>query len=339
MANYVGLDIGGANLKIADSDGSCRQIPFPLWKQPRQLRDELANLLDPYSRETRIGVTMTGELADCFTSSRVGVSAIIDAMQIAANGRSTHFWQTVGEFVEAEIAKEFWQLTAAANWHALATWAARAAPQGAALVIDMGSTTTDIIPTFHGLPMPSGRTDLERLRSHELLYFGISRTPICALVSELPVHGSMIPVAAEFFATTQDALLLTGKLPEDASDTGTADGRPATIEHAQRRLARCVCLDNEQLPLESALEIARHVEQTMSSRLASGLERVLSNMNQHPETVLLSGSGAFLVDQVIDQSKLLGSSSITRLDKLVSPSASRCACAYAVMRLMSEFAP
>ena len=71
-------------------------------------------------------------------------------------------------------------LAAAANWLALATAAARFVADGRGLLIDIGSTTTDLIPLDQGKVVVQGRTDTERLRTGELVYAGIRRTPICA---------------------------------------------------------------------------------------------------------------------------------------------------------------
>src|SRR5262249_58388006 len=124
---------------------------------------------------------------------------------------------------------------AAATWLALATFAGRQAPRGPALLIDIGSTTTDIVPLLDGRPVPRGRTDTERLHASELAYTGVIRTPLCAI---LGTRGM-----AEFFATTRDAFLLLGRLPEDSSDCDTADGRPATRVCAEARIARMIGAD------------------------------------------------------------------------------------------------
>src|SRR5207237_8563934 len=123
------------------------------------------------------------------------------------------------------------------NRLAVAAVAGRFAPAGAALLVDVGSTTTDLIPLRDGVPIPDGRTDADRLACGELVYTGVRRTPACAL---LGAGG-----AAEFFATTHDVYLLLENIPEDSGDTDTADGRPASRGHAHARLARMPCGDAE----------------------------------------------------------------------------------------------
>ncbi|MEX2559527.1 MAG: tetrahydromethanopterin-linked C1 transfer pathway, partial [Pirellulales bacterium] len=84
--SWLALDIGGANLKAADGLGFAVARPFPLWQRPQALAGEIARLLADAPAAERIAVTMTGELADCFSTKREGVAAI--ARQ-GAQGRLT----------------------------------------------------------------------------------------------------------------------------------------------------------------------------------------------------------------------------------------------------------
>ena len=105
-------------------------------------------------------------------------------------------------------ARESPQLAAASNWHALANFVCRFVTSRTGLLIDVGSTTTDVIPLADGRVAARGRNDTERLLSQELVYRGVGRTPICALTDALPLREQLCPIAAEVFATTADAYLL-----------------------------------------------------------------------------------------------------------------------------------
>ena len=202
--SVVGLDIGGANLKAADADGRAVARAFPVWQNPGGLSAAIRGILELFAKIDLLAVTMTAELADCFQTKREGVSRILDAVEEVAGTAAVHVWQTGAEFVSPAVAREIPMLVAAANWHALATWVGRMVPQGEALLLDVGTTTTDIIPLSAGIPVPAGLTDRERLISGELVYSGVRRTPLCALVRSLPYRGAECPVAAELFATTLD---------------------------------------------------------------------------------------------------------------------------------------
>src|SRR5439155_585180 len=80
---------------------------------------------------------------------------------------------TDGRLVSLEEARRDPLLAAAANWLALATVAARLAGPGPALLLDIGSTTTDAVPLLDGRPIPPGRPDPDRPQADGLLYQGL----------------------------------------------------------------------------------------------------------------------------------------------------------------------
>ncbi len=163
--SVLGLDIGGANLKAAHADGFAMQRPFALWKSPQRLSNELKSLVAECPRFDRLAVTMTGELCDCFETKREGVEAILDAVVAVANEKPVRVWTTEATFVDPEVARVEWLKVAAANWLATATYAGRFAPNAGTLLVDCGSTTTDIVPLWEGKPNPFGVTDTDRLRT------------------------------------------------------------------------------------------------------------------------------------------------------------------------------
>jgi probable H4MPT-linked C1 transfer pathway protein len=332
---FIGLDIGGANLKASDGRQRSTTQAFELWKAPDALAERLSQILAAWP-DAGVAVTMTGELADCFETKQQGVDSILAAVEQAADGRPVQVWQTGGEFVSIEEAREFWRLTAAANWHALATWAGRVVPHGEALLIDVGSTTTDIIPLSCGLPATQGRTDLERLLAGELVYAGVRRTPVAALASEAPLRNRMCPLAAELFATTLDVFLLTGDAAEDPLDCGTADGRPATKANAHNRLAHMLCCDRSEISPAESLAAARFLAQAIVERIASAARRAFAASPEQCGTVLISGAGEAVARAVIARMSEFAAAEIISLNAALGPEHSKSACAYALARLADE---
>src|SRR5262249_32760239 len=196
---------------------------------------------------------MTAELCDCFANKGEGVRAILQAVEQVRGRRSVRVWTTRGQFLDVADALAEPLAAAAANWLALATWAARTLPAAHGALLDIGSTTTDIVPLVAGRPAPSTLTDRHPLRAGALVYAGVRRTPLCALMGP-PWAGASL--AAEFFATTLDVYLILGLVREDASDHDTADGRPATRFHALARLARMQCADADSCDAQELVSLA-----------------------------------------------------------------------------------
>ena len=291
---WTGLDIGGANLKIADGRGRAASLSFALWRDPRGLAGAVATLLADFGtpRDWRIALTMTGELADCYATKADGVRAIIDATLDAGQGRVIRVAAVDDRWITPAEAKEAPQLVAAANWRLGARLVGRTSPAGRGVWIDIGSTTTDVIPVEQGEVIAAGVNDTERLFAGELVYTGVRRTPVCALVDCLPYRGRDCPVAAEWFATTADVWLLLGYLPEDPADSGTADGRPMVRQAAIERLARCVCADRDSFDESDALEAARHLALVQTAAIASALAC------HRADWAVFTGEGEFLAPQV-----------------------------------------
>ena len=325
----LGLDIGGANLKAATADRRAASIPFPLWKHPDRLPAALGELVARFPDAGEFAVTMTGELCDCYETKRQGVNAILDAVEHIAAGRRVRVWSTGEGFADVARARANYLAVAAANWHALATFAGRFAPTGPAKLIDVGSTTADLVLLQDGVPRSQGLTDPSRLATRELVYTGVRRTPVAALLGKR--LGGPGLLAAELFATTLDVYLLLGLIPEDALDTGTADGRPATKPFAHARLARMLGGDAETIPPDATLALAREVELAQLDLLATS-ELLTADAGG---VFLLSGSGEFLARRMLARFRY-GSPRVRSLADLVGPDVSGCAPAFALAVLATE---
>ncbi|MEI8379819.1 MAG: hydantoinase/oxoprolinase family protein [Planctomycetota bacterium] len=343
--SILGLDIGGANIKAADASGRTLTRPFAIWKTPEQLGIQVAQICREFPAVTQLAVTMTAELADCYATKAEGVTSILDQIESVPQKHPPCVWTTAGEFVDAAEARRQPMLVAAANWHVLATWvgqtlvaksAARPMDDSCSLLIDIGTTTTDIIPLVGGVPSAVGRTDLTRLQSGELSYSGVKRTPLCAVAHSVPWRDGYCSVAAELFATTLDLYLLLGDIPEDETDRETANGQPATRTAAHDRLARMLCGDRNEVSLDEALPVARFLADVQRQRLAGSLDRVLARLPGPCESVVVSGSGAFLARRLIDENRRLVTAKVTSLDELLSPGIAEAACAYALAILAEK---
>lgn len=327
----LGLDIGGANLKVATPDGRAVSVPFPLWKQPDRLPAALADLVARFPDVTDLAVTMTGELCDCFETKREGVNAILDATEYAAAGRPVRVWGTDGAFHLVAEARANHLTVAAANWHVLATFAGRFAPYYGGILIDIGSTTSDLIPLNTGVPYTSGLTDSARLQTRELVYAGVRRTPVFALATD---H-----MCAELFATTADVYVVLGLLPEEVNNTDTANGRPMTFEHALTRLARVLGADREEVSDDHLIHFATRIHARLRERLVESVRAVYYDRHDAPElrTVIVSGEGEFLALQVLEEA--FGGAPVERtvsLNAELGPEVSACGPAFAVAVLAAE---
>ena len=331
----LALDVGGANVKAAHSCGAARVVPFALWRRPEALPRVLLELAGSLPGFGRILLTTTAELCDCFATKREGVRFVANAVASAFPKCRIDVWGTDGRFRSAGGARADPLPCAASNWLALATVVARLAGPGTGLLIDVGSTTTDLVPFRDGRVAARGRTDLERLQNGELVYAGVKRTPLCALADRLPYRGRPTRLMAELFATTLDVFLTTGDLADDPADRETADGRPSTADAARDRLARMVGDDREGFGPADAADLAGSAARVLLERLEDAAREALAGAGfENVGTAVVAGSGEFLASRLAD--RIPGVGRRVRLSDLWGGAASVAACARALLELDTD---
>jgi probable H4MPT-linked C1 transfer pathway protein len=306
-SNLLAVDVGGAHVKAADGAGWTHAESFALWREPQRLGDVLTRLARQRAPR-RLVATMTGEIADCFASRAAGVTHIVAAVEAAA--AACHAEPGIylldrepgdppgcpvrGRIVPPPEAVARPLAAAASNWHALARLAATVAPTDRCLLVDIGSTTTDLVAIVAGVPHPLAIDDAGRMAAGELVYTGIERTPVAAIVRSLPLAGARRPVATERFADSRDAWLVAGGLPEQPESCDTADGRPATRAAARLRLARMLLVEPSEFSAAAAAVAAEWILSAQSRQIARACSRVARGHGWQPTSVVLSGHGTAL---------------------------------------------
>ena len=149
--SLVALDIGGANIKVAHSSGQALAIPFEVWKRPDELGRAIAAAAAALPHADRAVVTMTAELCDCYPTKAVGVGAVLDAaVEGLAGPRDRRSGDATASFIR-------WpRFARIRNWPRRRTgWRSRRSlpdwfPRSRGILIDIGTTTADLIPLDSG---------------------------------------------------------------------------------------------------------------------------------------------------------------------------------------------
>jgi probable H4MPT-linked C1 transfer pathway protein len=298
----VGWDIGGVNTKAVRLDRGPRVVQtraatryFEIWHDRERLVEvlrDVAGELELVGNEP-MAVTMTAELSDAFRTRREGVLFVFDNVRAAFPRQALYALDLAGSLVPVDQAYQRPLDFAAANWLAAALFVARHYPD--CLLVDVGSTTTDIVPIQAGQVVTRGRTDLERLAAGELVYTGILRTNPNTVVSQVPIRGQMRRVAAEYFCIMADVYLLLGRITPDDYTCTTPDGRGKTPGFARQRLARLVCADDEMLSEREIARLARYLYEKQLQQITEALFQVLSRLDVDDRLPLVTaGIGQFL---------------------------------------------
>ncbi len=337
MADVTGWDIGGAHLKAVRlrSDGLVAgvvQLACPLWRGEEYLERAVGKAVESLGPTDHHAMTMTGEMADLFPNRKTGVLRIVQAMQSSLPDCNLRVFAGQRGFVAPESVTLHTAEIASANWLASARFAAEAVMNG--VLVDMGSTTTDIVPLQAGRASPQALTDAGRLVSDELVYSGVIRTPLMAVLSRVPFAGQWQRLAAEHFSTMADVYRLTGQLDAAHDMAETADGAGKSRAESARRIARMVGRDLEDAEMEAWVVLARFFAQAQLQNIREAVERVLSRAPSEAPLVG-AGAGRFVVRELAAQMQraYVDFADLVEGDISMREWSSVCAPAYAVARL------
>ena len=309
LTNRVGWDIGGAHVKAAIINPEGRiiavyQQPCPLWKGIEQLRRAVDIIMRTLTDENYChAITMTGELVDLFDHREDGVKQIIDTMAMLLPEQRCLIFAGKQGFLKAEqVESRHYQAIASANWFASASFAAQKVDSG--LLVDIGSTTTDILLINGGSVLAEGYTDYQRLLSQELIYTGVVRTAVMAIAQTAIDEGQEIGLMAEYFATMADVYRITGELDELHDQSETADGAEKTIKASARRLSRMIGCDFFPDELPRWQRFAENIRTRQLQKIQQGCERQLVARGAYEQgfsknsPLIGAGIGRFLVKEI-----------------------------------------
>ena len=280
----IGIDVGGANLKIVNESGA--HIHYcPLWEHA-----QITSILEQYviSPHDPAAVVMSGELADSFSNKMEGISFIVDAVKRAFPRAC--FYGMDGQFHHRAVPQ-----LSAANWLASAAYLREEYPD--AVLLDIGSTTADIIPLarFESL---TGLTDLHRLQKGYLLYTGMLRGNVATLLQSVRLNGVKTPVSSEYFAASADAHLVLDHISVDQYSCDTPDKKVKTKAASLRRLARVVCADLDEIGKDGAMQVAEQFWEKQRNLICDQVKNVAAAF--HARQIIIAGIGAPIFVKELD---------------------------------------
>jgi (4-(4-[2-(gamma-L-glutamylamino)ethyl]phenoxymethyl)furan-2-yl)methanamine synthase len=300
----VGWDVGGAHVKASLLQDGCvldaAQWACPLWQGLNHLDRtlELARARWPGLARMRHAVTMTGEMVDLFSQREAGVRTIAARM---AGALPLGLWFYAGDagWCAHDAVATNWQHIASANWLATARHTAQALRDSSGVLVDVGSTTTDLIPFAGGRVLSRNRGDAQRLANGELVYHGVVRTPLCAVAHRIALRGTVYNVMNEFFATSADVYRLTGELDPAHDMYPSADNAPKDAAATRQRLGRMVGQDARDASDDDWLAFARAWRMAQLAEIGEQLQRVLASHALDARALIVgAGCGAFLATEL-----------------------------------------
>ena len=351
--NLLGFDIGGANTKAALVNFNNREIEaafsyieyFPFWeKKIEDISHMLNKVKDQLLSKNQflienidfICITITAELSDAFQTKREGIITILNALCQIFNKEKMRFISNTGLFLGFEDSFNDPISIAGANWVSTALFLGNYIPK--AILIDAGSTTIDIIPILGSKPITKGKTDVERIIHHELIYTGGLRATIPSITHFVPYKGYLIRISFEKFALISDVHRVLENITETEYINDTADNRSKSLEDCYARLARVICMDIESISKQDLREIAKYIYEKqlelIESELKIFMQRLIEDLPEfqsNPLFIITGLSAEFLIRPVLaglDYLNVKSYEEITNTSERISSSAFAVAGAY-----------
>ena len=320
----LGIDIGGANTKITELEGDSYKIHhiyFPMWKK----KDELVELLKNYSDADYVALVMTAELADCYKTKKEGVEDILNKAEKAFDC-PIYVFDVNGNFLGLEDAKKNYLNVSASNWVATAKFVSEFIKESCILV-DMGSTTTDIIP-IKDKEVLAEKTDLDRLMNNQLVYVGTLRTPVSFLANKIEFRGKLTNLSSEYFAITADISLILNKISEEDYTCDTPDGAGKDFESCLTRLARVLCADRELVRDDELIDFAKKLYNYLLNLIRENVDAVSKRFNLND--IVITGLGEEILKDALKGYNIISIKDIYGKDvSLATPS-------FAVAKLLQK---
>jgi hypothetical protein len=343
----LGLDIGGANTKAALLKFSNRQITasypyieyFPFWEKTKEhittlFQRIISNLINANGFKIEdinyVAVTMTAELSDAFQTKEEGIITILNALSENFEKETLSFITIHNKYVPYKIAEKSPKLLAAANWVSTALYLGLFEPN--CVLIDAGSTTIDIIPLSDSLPTSKGKTDIERLMHHELIYTGGLRATIPSITHYIPYQGYTLRVSFEKFALVSDVHRILNNITKEQYINDTADNRSKSLKDCYARLARIICADLTMISNKELDKIASYIYQKQRDIIKEEILEFFENIDVDDPGknivrnffVLTGLSSEFLIRPVLEElgcKKIKDLEHITNIPDTISSSA------------------
>lgn len=316
----AGFDIGGANTDLAiidfDQGGDIENIKadfryLPMWMKNEELGSYLMDLIgDEIDQMDAVGVSMTAELVDAYKTKKEGVLDIVRKVEdtfhipVAYVGLS-------GMMNASQVNSDPLHV-AAANW--IATSQIASIMSSDCILVDVGSTTTDIIPIKNGSECARGRSDLERLGTGELVYTGTLRTNVAALVDKVPFDEGWFRVSSELFAISADVHHVLGNITAEEYSCDTPDGVGKSKKDSLRRISRVLCGDLDVLSTSDIESICEYIYNQQALKISEAILEVAER--NFLDEVITTGLGMnILASKAADMADL----NFTGMDEFLTP--------------------
>jgi len=292
----IGWDIGGAHIKAAKINfkkktSKTEQIYSPIWKNINNLKNSIKSIKKKLGKTNYHAITMTAELSDIFPNRENGVKYIIKLSSKILGEKNIFFYSKKNFLKKKSAIKKTFELNSM-NWHATASFISNFFPN--CILVDIGSTTTDITPIKKNEIISNGTSDYQRLKSNELIYLGVLRTPIQAVEKKRNLIN-------ENFANLGDVYRVLNKIPNTLDLLPTLDNKTKNKHDSARRIARIFGKDYKKNHFLKWKKTAYQIEEKHLKILKEVIKKIEKKNFLKKVPIIGAGIGEFLVKKIYNK--------------------------------------
>ena len=327
----IGWDIGGAHIKVSKINFSkektiTKQLYCPVWMNINNLNKSILKIKKQLGRSDYHAITMTAELSDIFKNRNKGTKKIINILCEILSEKKTFFYSNAKPFLKKKEALKKTNNINSMNWHATANFISDFYPN--CILVDIGSSTTDIIPIKKKRVIAKGTNDYKRLLFNELIYFGVIRTPITAIEK----RKNLI---YENFANLGDIYRVLNKLPKKIDLAPSQDNKSKSKDDSARRIARIFGKDYKKNDFNKWKKVALQIEKKQKKILKDNINKIKKKNFSSSIPIIGAGVGEFLIRNIYSKNNYF--TFYSKLKSIKKINAINCEAAISVAKLLNSF--
>ena len=295
---FIGWDIGGANTKVCIFDESLNIIEVKskninLWENFEELNYYFQEISKPYiNYDVQNFITITAESCDNFNNRHTGIYSILENCNLNMYGKKLYY-SNIDKYLIYDDALKNPDSLFSTNWMLTLKYLNKI--KNVDLIVDIGSTTTDII--YKHMSITENIDDHKRLVNNSLLYAGVIRTPLPMIVNNVNFLSNEVPLINEVFSTTGDIFNITNDIDFNQLDYIGADNLNYTKKNSFVRIARSLGLDYDNSMKSEIIKVSSTIKNNFIDIIYEKIKLIFKGYKAELKLSSI-GEGSFLIEEL-----------------------------------------
>ncbi|MHA2358008.1 MAG: hypothetical protein ACXABK_04485 [Candidatus Heimdallarchaeaceae archaeon] len=300
--NIAILEFGVTTQKIVVLDPNHPEEPLrferfflPLNTKREELEGTLKTLLRSYA-DYNIRKFILSISSSFFSSPKETVEYIIDSVTKFILPTNILVYTIDGNFITPEAALRVPHKIVSTGWRALGegVWAL---VKKDALVIHFSSSDTSFIPIREGMILSRSKSDYDRIRNNEILFYGLLETNAAFIQPSFEYGDNIYNLPFEPHALTADVFLITEDLHVSDYIIDTPDKKAKFKEDSLNRLKNMLRITDENFDEFELVKIAHLLKTRLLEEINQNIRRKL--FENSLERIILTGVGSNVLYQYL----------------------------------------